>query len=105
MHHRSLLLALLGVLALIIGYVTIEPISITNAEQLVKLPDNTLIRITGTVLKETPYEKQTTLLLDNNISIRCQCSLLVGKRITVTGYLDTFKKPYIHAVKVQVNDS
>jgi len=98
-----LIAVLLGISFLFI-YMLFAPIKpINSQEELSKLVENQKVSVSGNVIAERISQYSKTLVLDNNISLICNCLKtpnLKGKSIHAEGFVDTYQKTQVKVIKI-----
>ncbi|MEK6850580.1 MAG: hypothetical protein AABX85_03320 [Nanoarchaeota archaeon] len=104
MRKVALMLALIGMVLLAANLYLSKPIEISSQNQLSKLQDNQKVSVSGKVIDENIYSNSRTLILDNNLTLYCNCNnlqTLKEKNIQAIGIIDTFQKTKINILKIK----
>lgn len=105
MRKWAFILCILG-LAILLFQLTFQTSKTINSpEEFSKLTENQKVQASGKVVEEKLSSANAkTYTLDNEIQILCNldCPFYLNKSISVIGILDTFQKPRIKALQIQL---
>lgn len=105
MRKLAFIVSLLTLFFLLIYINLSSPIQITSEKDILKLEQNQKVSMQGNVIDEKSSGNSRTLILNNNITLYCNCPSLPrlkNKNITAIGFIDTFQKTKIKILKISI---
>lgn len=106
MKKTALITSLLGISLLFFIYFHQHPIIINDYSKLNSQEENSLIKTSGIVKKEYFNQNSRTLILDNNITLICECKGILDLKnlnISALGYLDKFNYPKLKIKEIEIS--
>lgn len=104
MQRIALLVVLVGIIILASNIYLSTPIELKNKSEMSNLLENQKVHLSGKVTKETQTTYSRNLILDNNITLICECNLipkLLNKQIEILGIIDTYQNNKIKVLKIR----
>ena len=104
MQRIALLIVLIGIIFLA-SYIEISsPLRVNSDKEIKNLLENQKVFVSGQVIKESQTSFSRKIVLDNNITIDCDClsiPKLINKKILVLGIVDTYQNSKIKVLKIK----
>ncbi|MEI6849921.1 MAG: hypothetical protein WCK29_02700 [archaeon] len=104
MQRIALLLTLIGIIFLASFIQISSPLTVNSNKTLEKLLQNQKVQVQGIVVKETQTTFNRILVLDNHITLYCDCAnipKLLNRDIAALGIIDTYQNSKIEVINIK----
>lgn len=104
MRKLAFFVSLLGIFCLLLYLHFSSPIIVNFPSDLTNIEENQKVIAFGIVKSQNDYESYSSIILESGMIVRYSSKnlpQLVGKNVSILGFVDTFQKPKIKALRIK----